>query len=137
MAAVAAGLDAGDLGLLRGVRDRQLEVLDLVPVVREGLRHHRLLVLAGDVDVAGGARRRALELVVGLGAQGVVTDFGRPLSGERADEEAGEEEKGKRRSAERLRGMITSRPGLGRSLKGRPATGRCPHPAGWVPSAGS
>ncbi len=52
----------------------------------ERLRHHRLLVLARDVDVAAGARLGALELVVGLRTQRIVAHFGRHLSHERCDD---------------------------------------------------
>ena len=69
VAADAAGLDAGHLCHLLGVRQRQAEVLDLVPVVGVALRHHRLLVLAGDVDVAHRAVIGRLEVVVSVGAE--------------------------------------------------------------------
>jgi len=72
VAAVATGLDPGHLRHLLGVRQGELEVLDLVPVMGERLRHHRLLVLAGDGGVALGAHLVGFEVVVRTGAEGGV-----------------------------------------------------------------
>jgi len=70
VAAVTSGLDARDLLHFLGVGEGEVEVLDLVPVVGEALRHHRLVVLAGDQGVALGAHLVGLEIIIGPGAEG-------------------------------------------------------------------
>jgi hypothetical protein len=69
VAAVASFLHARHLGLLERVGECQVEVLDLVPVVDEALRHQGLLVLAGQVHVAGRAVLGRFEIAVGVGAE--------------------------------------------------------------------
>ena len=93
MAAVAAGFDTGHLLDLLRVRKRELEVLDLVPVVGVGLGHHRLRVLAGDVHVALGAPLGPGRGGAARPGQVVVDPAGRgPQEGEgQPDEAAGEE----------------------------------------------
>ena len=66
VAAVAAGLDLGHLGILVRLGHGQLEVLDLVPVMGVGLGHHGRLPLGVDLLVALGAALGRLEQVVGL-----------------------------------------------------------------------
>ena len=73
VAAVAAGLDAGHLFHLFGVGQREIEVLDLVPVVGEALMHERLFVLASDGGVALAAGFVGLEVVVGVSAEGGIS----------------------------------------------------------------
>jgi hypothetical protein len=77
VAAVAAGLDAGDGGVPLGLGHGQLEVLDLVPGVCVGLGHHGLFPLAEDVRVAGRpAEFRRLVVVVLAGAEGGLARLG-------------------------------------------------------------
>jgi len=52
---IAALLDLGHFGVFFGMWYGQFEILDLVPVMHVGLRHHRLPPLLVDVDMARSA----------------------------------------------------------------------------------
>ncbi len=82
VAPVAAGLDARNDRVLLRVAHRELEVLDLVPVVGVGLAHHGLGPLLVDVVVAAGADDRLLVVVVAARAEGGVTRGARGRDGQ-------------------------------------------------------
>ena len=93
VAAVAAGLDPGHDAVLLRVGHGQLEILDLVPVVRVGLGHHGLLPLPVDIGVAGrAAELRRLVVGVLARAERGVAGLGRLGRGQAEEQDDGADE---------------------------------------------